>query len=337
MRYLAFFILSLLCACQPQLQEVNINRKDADAVKPAYAMVIHGGAGTITKANLSEEKEKAIRAKLEEALIKGEAMLKANKPALDVVEAVIHILEDSHHFNAGKGAVFNHGAKNEMDASIMSGLDLKAGAVGGVGVIKHPISAARAVMEKSVHVMLSGEGAEEFSREHGLEIVDPSYFYTEDRMESLKRVKAKENKKLTEQEKHGTVGCAVLDAEGNLAAGTSTGGMTNKRWNRIGDSPIIGAGTYANNKTCAVSCTGHGEFFIRYAVAHDVSAMMEYKKVSLQEAGNEIINVKLKNAGGTGGFVAVDKDGNIAMPFNTEGMYRAYIKPGEKVVQIYKD
>ena len=337
MRFLILILALVFYSCQHQNQEVMLTNKNAPVKKPAYAMAIHGGAGTILKKNMSPEKEKSIRAKMDEALVLGEEMLKAGTPALDVVEAVIQILENSPHFNAGKGAVFNYDAKNEMDASIMNGQDLKAGAIGGVSNVKNPISAARAVMEKSVHVMLSGKGAETFSKEQGLEIVDPSYFHTDSRMESLKKVKEKEGKKLTEKEKHGTVGCAVLDKNGNLAAGTSTGGMTNKRWNRIGDSPIIGAGTYANNKTCAVSCTGHGEFFIRYAVAYDLSAMMEYKASTLHEAGEEIINKKLVEAGGTGGLIAVDKDGNVAMPFNTAGMYRGYVKPGEKVVKIYKD
>ena len=310
---------------------------NAKTEKLPYAMVIHGGAGTITKANMTPEKEAAITKVMTEALEKGEALLKAGTDGVEVVEQVIHILENSPLFNAGKGAVFNFDGKNEMDASIMNGKDLMAGAVGGVSTIKNPISAAKAVMQKSDHVMLSGKGADVFAKEQGLEIVDPSYFFTENRKKSLERVKAKAKKKLTEQEKHGTVGCVVLDKNGNLAAGTSTGGMTNKRWNRIGDSPIIGAGTYANNNTCAVSCTGHGEYFIRYAVAYDVSAMMEYKGSSLEEATNEIIHNKLKKAGGTGGLIAVDADGNIAMPFNTEGMYRGYVKPGEKEVLIYKN
>ena len=336
MRFLTFLSILFFIACSTnnnpdQVFETKMN------TKTPYAMVIHGGAGTITKENMSAENEKSIKAVLNKALEKGEQLLQGGADAIEVVEQVIHILEDSPHFNAGKGAVFNYDGKNEMDASIMEGAELKAGAVGGVSNVKHPISAARAVMEKSVHVLLTGKGAETFSKDQGLEIVDPSYFYTEDRMKALKGVKerAKKKMKISEKEKHGTVGCAVLDKKGNLAAGTSTGGMTNKRWNRIGDSPIIGAGTYANNKTCAVSCTGHGEYFIRYAVAHDLSAMMEYKGSSLAEAADEIINKKLIDAGGLGGLIAVDKDGNVAMPFNTPGMYRGYVKPGEKVVEIY--
>ena len=232
-------------------------------------------------------------------------------------------------FNAGKGAVFTHNGHNELDASIMQGWDLNAGAVAGVGDIKNPISAAIKVMTESEHVMLCGKGASEFARTQGLEIVDSSYFYTENRWEGLQRA--------LKAEKHGTVGCVALDKFGNLAAGTSTGGMTNKKYNRIGDSPIIGAGTYANNNTCAVSATGHGEFFIRYTVAHDISALMEYKNMSLQDAAKLVINKKLVEAGGVGGIIAVDKNGNITMEFNTNMMFRAYAKSnGEKFIGIFK-
>ena len=223
----------------------------------------------------------------------------------------------------------------------MDGKTQNAGAIGGVTIVKNPIKLARAVMEKSEHVRLSGEGANTFAKELGLEIVDPSYFYTQDRWESLERAKTREPGTSSidspSDYKYGTVGCAALDKDGNLAAGTSTGGMTNKRYNRIGDSPIIGAGVYANNNSCAISSTGHGEYFIRYAVAYDISAMMLYKEEPFQEVADYVVKEKLKNNGGSGGVIGVDKYGNVAMPFNTAGMYRGYAKPGERVVQIYED
>ena len=302
--------------------------------RPDYVIVIHGGAGVITKKNMSPEREKAYRKKLNEALETGQKILEKGGTATETVIAVIKIMENSPLFNAGKGAVFTHDGKNELDASIMDGKTLNAGAVAGVSDVKNPIELAYAVMTKSKHVMVSGKGASEFAKEQGLEIVDPSYFYTEERWKSLQRTL--KNEKEAEKEKHGTVGCAVLDKYGNLAAGTSTGGMTNKQYGRIGDSPVIGAGTYADNATCAVSCTGHGEFFIRYVVAYTVSALMKYKNMSLQEAGDEIINKTLRDVGGDGGLISVDKDGNVAMPFNTPGMFRGYLKStGEKVVLIY--
>ncbi len=307
--------------------------------KPDYVIVIHGGAGDITRQNLTPESEKAHLEKLDEALMAGEKILKDGGKGIDAVIKVIQILEESPLFNAGKGAVFNHDGINELDASIMDGQSLSAGAVTGITDVKSPIELAYRVMIHSNHVMLSGKGASEFAKKEGLEIVKNKYFYTKERWDNLQ--KAIENEKKNEsgiKEKHGTVGCVVLDKYGNLAAGTSTGGMTNKRYGRIGDSPIIGAGTYANNSTCAVSCTGHGEYFIRYVVAHTVSAMMEYKGTSLAEAADYIINKKLVEAGGDGGLIAVDKDGNIAFPFNTSGMYRAYVKAGgERVVGVFKD
>lgn len=307
--------------------------------KPEYVIVIHGGAGVIKKENMTDEKEAAYIQKINEALDTGKKILENGGTSIETVIAVIKIMEDSPLFNAGKGAVFTHEGKNELDASIMDGKTLNAGAVSCVTNVKNPIELAHSVMTKSKHVMLSGEGASHFAKEQGLEIVDPKYFYTERRWKSLQNVLEREKKKLkNEKEKHGTVGCVVLDKYGNLAAGTSTGGMTNKQYGRIGDSPVIGAGTYANNATCAVSCTGHGEFFIRYVVAYSISALMEYKNLSLQDAGNEIINNKLKTVGGTGGLISVDKDGNIAMPFNTPGMFRGFLKStGEKGVFIYKD
>lgn len=299
-----------------------------------YTIVIHGGAGTILKKNMSPEKEIAYRAKLNEALHVGDSILKNGGTCLDAVEQVIHVMENSPLFNAGKGAVFTHDGHNELDASIMHGANLNAGAVAGVRDIRNPISAARMVMEKSAHVMLSGKGASQFAKEQNLNIVDPSYFYTQKRWESLKKLQDK-RRKPTQSDKHGTVGCVVLDSYGNLAAGTSTGGMTNKKYGRIGDSPVIGAGTYANNKTCAVSCTGHGEYFIRLAVARDISAQMEYLNQDVKTSCQNEIN-KLTKLNGTGGVIAVDKKGNVAMEFNTAGMYRGYIKSnGETYIGIY--
>ncbi|MFP4047130.1 MAG: isoaspartyl peptidase/L-asparaginase family protein [Bacteroidales bacterium] len=297
--------------------------------KMEYAIVIHGGAGNTSPDNLPEERREEYSEKLKEARDKGVEMLKSGGTALETVEEVIHVLENSPLFNAGKGAVFTHQGTNELDASIMDGSDLNAGAVAGVRDIKNPISAAREVLNNSDHVMLSGSGASRFAKEVGLEIADTSYFYTERRWEALQRS--------LNEDKNGTVGCVVLDKEGNLAAGTSTGGRTNKKYGRIGDSPIIGAGNYANNNTCAVSATGHGEYFIRYTVAHDISALMEYKGMTLQEASELVINDKLVKANGDGGIIAVDKDGNISMTFNTSMMFRAYAKSnGEEGVSIFK-
>ena len=306
-----------------------------------YALVIHGGAGTITRDNMTEELEEAYRQRLDEALTVGENILKKGGTAADAVCQTIMVMENSSLFNAGKGAVFTNAGVNELDASFMDGRTQNAGAVGGVRTVKNPILAARAVMEKSEHVLLTGSGADVFSKQAGLDIVDPKYFHTDRRWKSLQKAKAAENKTGALQfenpdYKFGTVGCAALDKSGNLVAGTSTGGMTNKRYNRIGDAPIIGAGCYANNNTCAISSTGHGEYFIRYAVAHDISARMEYLKEPLETAANTVINDKLLKAGGSGGIIAVDKYGNVAMPFNTSGMYRGYVKPGERVVKIYE-
>jgi L-asparaginase / beta-aspartyl-peptidase len=295
-----------------------------------WAIVIHGGAGVITREKMTPEMDKDYRASLKIALDAGKKILSDGGSALDAVENVIRIMEDNPLFNAGKGAVFNHDGKNELDASIMDGSNLAAGAVAGVTDIKNPISAARRVMTNSAHVMLSGVGASQFAKEQGLEIVTPDYFYTQRRFNDLKEA--------LKNEKNGTVGCCALDKSGNLAAGTSTGGMTNKRYNRIGDTPIIGAGNYANNNTCAVSGTGHGEFFIRWTVAHDISALMEYKGLSLKDASELVVNVKLVKAGGSGGVICVDKNGNISMPFNSEGMFRGFATAdGKEGVFIYRD
>jgi len=297
--------------------------------KPEYVIVIHGGAGNASNRDLNEDQQEEYKKELEQALTIGEQILKDGGTCTEAIEKTINYLENCPLFNAGKGAVFTHNGTNEMDASIMQGWDLNAGAVASVGDIKNPISAAIEVMNNSEHVLLAGKGASEFAKKQGIEIVDSSYFYTEKRWESLQ--------KILDAEKHGTVGCVVLDNDGNLAAGTSTGGRTNKKYGRIGDSPIIGAGNYANNKTCAISATGHGEYFIRYAVAYDISALMEYKNMSLSDAANLVINQKLVEAGGTGGIIAVDKDGNVSMPFNTNMMFRAYAKStGEKHIAIFK-
>jgi L-asparaginase / beta-aspartyl-peptidase len=318
--------------------------------RPKFMFVIHGGAGAIERSKMTPELEKEYRAKLTEALGAGYRVLNNNGSGLDAVEAAIRIMEDSPLFNAGKGAVFTNAGTNELDSSIMDGRTLSAGAVAGLKHIKNPISLARMVMEKSPHVMMVGEGAEEFARQQGIEMMPQSYFYTERRWQELQRIKAAEqqpkapkksvqfnNPLLAEDGQHGTVGAVALDMAGNLAAGTSTGGMTNKRFGRVGDSPIIGAGTYADNQTCAVSATGDGEFFIRAAVAHDISALVGYKGLAVQAAADAVLD-KVKRLGGTGGVIVLDKDGNIATPFNTAGMYRGHIGPdGVAVVEIYKD
>lgn len=299
-----------------------------------YVLVIHGGAGVMQKSAMSDQRQAEYEAKLEEALQVGENLLKNGATSTDAVVEVIKILENSPLFNAGKGAVFTSSGENELDASIMEGKNLNAGAIAGVKDIKNPITAARAVMENSEHVLLSGKGASEFAREQKLEIVKNKYFFTPSRYESLKRLQKQERER-TPADNTGTVGCVALDIHGNLCAGTSTGGMTNKKYGRIGDSPIIGAGNYANNKTCAVSCTGHGEYFIRLGVARDISALMEYKNMNVADACAEEIR-KLGELGGTGGVIALDAKGNIAMEFNTSGMFRGYIKSsGEKEIAIF--
>lgn len=329
---LVFISVIMISACQDKASEKEITKHE-------YAMVIHGGAGTILKKNMTDEQEKQYIDAMNSALDIGESILKDGGKSVDAVEQVIHYLEDSELFNAGKGAVFTNAGRNEHDASIMEGKTQNAGATGGTTIVRHPISAARAVMEHSEHVMLTGAGADQFAIEQGLDTVDNKYFYTERRWQSLQRVKAAETKEIevNEDQKHGTVGCVALDKSGNIVAGTSTGGMTNKRYNRIGDSPIIGAGTYADNATCGVSCTGHGEYFIRYAVAHEVSARMRHLNESVTDAADHVVNELLVTKKGSGGLIALDANGQVSMPFNTEGMYRAYINPDDRVVKIYKD
>ncbi len=305
-----------------------------------YTIVIHGGAGNVDRQRVPEAREAEFYAKLNEALDAGEAILKAGGSSLDAVEAAVRIMEDSPKFNAGRGAVFTYEGGNELDASIMCGSKITAGAIAGVTNIRNPITTARMVMEQTPHVLLTGKGAEQFAREQGVEIVDPSYFFDQYRYDQLQESlrQMQEQGYMETGDMMGTVGAVALDVHGNLAAATSTGGMTAKRYNRVGDSPIIGAGTYANNASCAVSATGHGEFFIKYAVAFDISARMLYKGSSLDEAANGIINGTLKDLNVSGGLVAVDKDGNVSMPFNTSGMFRGYTKSsGERVVKIFAD
>jgi L-asparaginase / beta-aspartyl-peptidase len=329
-------------------------RKGRDAQKtPAlrpFGFVIHGGAGTIERSRMTPEREKAYRDKLAEALLAGFDVLKKGGACLDAVAAAITLMEDSPLFNAGKGAVFTHEGTNELDASIMDGKTLKAGAVAELKRIKNPILLARLVMEQSPHVMMVGDGAEAFAVSKGVELIDPKYFYTEERWQQLQKQKEAERsqpRKRSELErelirryedhKFGTVGAVALDRAGNLGAGTSTGGISNKKFGRVGDSPIIGAGTYANNETCAVSCTGDGEYFIRSVVAHDISAGMQYGGKSVDAAAASALE-KVAKIGGTGGLIALDGRGNFAMPFNTSGMYRGWVgADGQPQVFIYKD
>jgi beta-aspartyl-peptidase (threonine type) len=307
----------------------------------APVLVIHGGAGVI-KREMSPAREKAVRAALTQALQKGYAQLKSGKTAVDAVSAAITVLEDDPNFNAGKGSVFTHDGKNELDAAIMDGATLGAGSVAGVHRVKNPILLARAVMEKSDHVMLVGDGAEEFGKSVGVELVDPSYFRTEERRQQLQKALKEDADKVkhsdVETAKHfGTVGAVALDAEGHLAAGTSTGGMNDKRWGRIGDSPIIGAGTYANSG-CAVSGTGWGEYYLRTVAAHEICMRVTQMRVPLRRAAAEVINQEIPSMGGNGGAIALDGNGTIAMPFNTDGMYRGWIgADGVPHVAIYGD
>jgi len=300
-------------------------------------LVIHGGAGVVRK-EMTPEKEKAVRAGLEKALQAGYSALKSGASSLDAVTRAIVVLEDDPNFNAGKGAVFNHDGRNELDASIMDGATLRAGAVANVHRIKNPIELARAVMEKSEHVMLIEEGAEKFAQSIGMHLVDPKYFYTEERWKALQQALDEEKAKTAEPGKtphHGTVGAVALDSKGNLAAGTSTGGMTNKRFGRVGDSPIIGAGTYADAR-CAVSATGWGEYYIRATAARDICARVEFRGDELKKAADEVVLGVIPKLGGDGGVIALDKDGNIAMPFNTDGMFRGWVdRDGKTHVAIY--
>lgn len=299
-----------------------------------YALAIHGGAGVMSQERMSAERQMEYTQHLNRALTIGDSILKNGGSAVDAVVEVVSYLEDCPLFNAGKGAVFTHQGTIELDASIMDGATLNAGAIAGVTDIKNPIKAVRMIMEKSDHVMLSAKGASVFAREQGLEMVKNKYFFTPERFESLKRLQKQERERNL-NDNHGTVGCVALDQNGNLCAGTSTGGMMNKKYGRIGDSPIIGAGTWADNRTCAVSSTGHGEYFIRLTIARDVASNMEYRNMDIAQAGNVVLE-KLSKMDGTGGFIAIDAKGNIAMPFNTSGMFRGFAKStGEKEIAIF--
>lgn len=321
------FFVQIIFGCEPPRHEENLPEEPERKI----AVVIHGGAGTISREKMDSVTEVAYREKLNEALQAAYQVLDSGGSSCDAVMQAIILMENSPLFNAGKGAVLTAAGDNELDASIMRGSDLNAGSVAGVKTVKNPILAAYQVMINSPHVMLAGAGADAFAAEQGLEIVDQSYFKTERRIEELDRIIHKVEKEF------GTVGAVAVDKEGNICAATSTGGMTNKRWGRIGDSPVIGAGTYANNNTCGFSGTGHGEYYIRSVAGHDVSALMEYKGLSVMEATQQVMN-KIGQMGGTGGMIALDKYGNISMPFNTSGMYRAYIREGESpVVKIYAD
>lgn len=304
----------------------------------SYSIAIHGGAGTITRQTITSAQETAYTSSLKAALESGIEILKEGGSAVDAVSNAVVLLENDPLFNAGKGSVYTAEGKHEMDAAIMDGSTLKAGAVSGVTQIKNPILLARAVMEKSPHVFLYGEGAEMFAQMHGIPFEDPDWFHTEFRyaqlLEAMAEGKAQLDHNGVKDKKFGTVGAVAKDQHGNLAAATSTGGMTYKRFNRIGDSPLIGAGTYANNNTCAVSCTGHGEYFIRAVVAYDISCLMEYKGLSLEEACRIVVNEKLVKIGGEGGLIAVDSKGNIALPFNCEGMYRGWYSEDMKKAEV---
>jgi beta-aspartyl-peptidase (threonine type) len=317
-----------------------------------FALAIHGGAGTILRSSMTAEKELSYKKALQDAITSGESILAKGGRSIDAVEAAIRTLEDNPLFNAGRGAVFTNEGKHEMDASLMNGKDLSAGAVAGVQNIKNPISLARGVMERSEHVFMAGLGAQEFAKKINAEFMTDDYFFVQMRYDQLQQAKESDTMILDHtvdkarpdespfgrEKKFGTVGCVALDVHGNLAAGTSTGGMTNKKHGRVGDTPIIGAGTYANNKTCAVSCTGHGEFFIRSVVAYDISCLMEYKGLTLKKACDIVVMDKLVKIGGEGGLIALDAKGNIELPYNSEGMYRASKKEGEELfIGIYKD
>lgn len=326
---------------------------------PRWALVVHGGAGVIERGAMTPETDAAYRAAMARALATGEGVLEAGGTAIDAVEAIIREFEDDAMFNSGRGAVFTAAGRNELDSSIMDGSDLNAGAVAGVTSVRHPISLARAVMEHSPHVMLQGEGAETFAGEQGLEIVVPAFFFTERRWASLERELGRlglpipdrpegapepepvdEGALLRDSREHrfGTVGVVALDTTGNIAAGTSTGGTTAKRWGRVGDSPILGAGTYANNESCGVSATGTGEYFIRLTVASRICALVEFEGLALQAAADRVIQDELTAMGGDGGIVALTPGGDIAWSFNTPGMYRARLSAGgEPLVAIYGD
>lgn len=318
-------ICILTMSCTPEVTKKS----------PKAVLVIHGGAGWISKGSVSDSMEQAYVKTLEKSLLKGREIIKNNGSSLDAVQAAIEHLEDSPLFNAGKGSVFTFDETNEMDSALMDGATTNAGAATGISTIKNPIQVARAVLDHSVHVFLSGSGAEAFALKKGLTQVDPSYFFTQNNYDNL--LKAKASMEEVKQNKLGTVGAVALDKNGNLAAGTSTGGMTNKRFGRIGDTPIIGAGTYAENGVCGISATGHGEYFIRYVVAHDIAARIKYANQSIEQASTEVIET-LKANGGLGGVIGLDATGTVVMPFNTKGMFRGYISlDGDPIVALYRE
>ena len=335
--------LTALILALPLMGVIAMTQTHAGESGAPIAIAIHAGSGTINKGDFSADKEREIRETLERAVRAGHEILATGGASLDAVTRAITILEDSPHFNAARGAVFNAEGKNELDASIMDGSDLNAGAVASVHNVRNPVLLARKVMTDSVHVMLMGAGAEQFARDHGIAFEDDDYFFTEYRWQQLQKAKAKDNGETTflsetPDQWFSTVGAVALDSQGNLAAGTSTGGMTNKRWGRVGDSPIIGAGTYADNQSCAVSATGHGEYFIRATVARDICARVQYTGMGLAKSANQVINKELVEMGGSGGIIALDPQGNIALTFNTAGMYRASVDiDGKVTVAIYKD
>jgi beta-aspartyl-peptidase (threonine type) len=308
----------------------------ASGEEPMITIAIHGGAGVISRSSMSQADEAAYRADLGRALDAGYEVLESGGTSLDAVTAAVRVLEDSPLFNAGRGAVFNHEGINELDASIMDGRTLAAGAVAGVRHIRNPVALARLVMERSPHVLLAGAGAEEFALEQGVELVPRNYFFTESRWQQLEKARSGEKFSAAEIGYFGTVGAVALDRNGDLAAATSTGGMTNKRWGRVGDSPVIGAGTYADNASCAVSATGSGEYFIRTVLAHEISSLIKYRGLTAEDAARQAIQVRLKAIGGDGGVIVVDRAGNVAMQFNTDGMFRGTRDSnGRREIAIY--
>ncbi|PCI36036.1 MAG: beta-aspartyl-peptidase [Flavobacteriaceae bacterium] len=341
---LLIFSILLVTGCT-----INNESNKTSKMAPAnFSIVIHGGAGGIKRANFSEAQEIAYKNKLEESLNAGYDVLQKNGSSINAIQAAINVLEDSPLFNAGKGAVFNSEGNQEMDASIMNGNTLNTGAVAGVNHIKNPILAANIVLDSSKHVLLSGKGAEILAKKYGIEMVPSSYFYTEKRFKQLQKIQGKDTttldhsaylikNSLIDDHKYGTVGAVAIDKYGNIAAGTSTGGMTNKKYGRIGDSPIIGAGTYANNKTCGISSTGTGEYFIRTVAAHEVSSIIKYTNSNPQKALHEVIFNQIAPLGGTGGMILIDAKGDVYWDFNTSGMFRAYKKSsGEQRIELYE-
>lgn len=324
--------------CASAVCLVLMMQSGAEADDRPIAIAIHGGAGTITRDQMTSSREQAYRAALSAAVEAGHRILADGGSSLDAVTEAVRLLEDSPLFNAGKGAVFTHDGRNELDAAIMDGATLNAGAVAGLHHVRNPIRLARAVMDESPHVFMVGDGAEEFALEQGITLVPRGYFYTEERWQKLQDAREAERAALPQPDKFGTVGAVALDRAGNLAAATSTGGLTNKRYGRIGDVPVIGAGTYANNAACAISATGDGEYFIRSVVAHDIAALMMYAGKTLEQAAQEVVGAKLVELGGGGGVIGVDRAGNVSMVLNTPGMYRASIDAdGLKTVRIYAD